>query len=104
MQTRTELQPKSPATKANYQFDFTDQLASGETISTQTVVASLYSGVDADPSQLIAGAATQSSGIVTQAIKKGLAGNIYQLTCTVTTSGNLTLQRSGLLAIVEGAQ
>lgn len=104
MQTRTELQPKSPATKANYQFDFTDQLASGETISTATVSVGVYSGEDADPSRLLAGATSQSSGVVTQAIKEGLAGNIYQLTCTVTTSANLALQRSGLLAIVEGAQ
>lgn len=81
-------------------FDFTAAMAAAETISTQVVAASVYSGVDADPSLLISGAASASGKIVSQTIAPTLSGNIYQLVCTITTSLSKTLKQSSYLAVV----
>jgi len=78
------------------QFDFSSLLAIGETISTQTVTASVYSGTDASPSNIISGAATVSGGIVTQLID---TTGTYELLAAVTTSAGQTLHLSGYLTI-----
>lgn len=94
------LQPKTPGTTEKVVFDFISHLAVGETISTQIVAATVWSGVDANPSAIVSGAATASGTKVTQAITGGVAGTIYKLVCTITTSGSQTLQMLGYLAIV----
>lgn len=94
-----DLPPKQPTASLNAVFDFISKLAIGETISTQVVVATVYSGTDAAPSGLISGAATASGTRVTQKIIGGTLGNIYQLTCTITTSAGQTLLLSAFLAI-----
>jgi hypothetical protein len=97
------LQPqdvKRPGETAPVTFDFTAQLGASETIATQAVVASVYSGVDANPSAIVSGAATASGKIVSQAITAGVSGVIYQLVCTITTSASKTLQKSSYLAVV----
>lgn len=83
-------------------FDFISDLAAGETISTQTVTASVYSGTDASPSGLISGSATASGTVVTQAVTAAgkTAGVIYELLCTITTSTSQTLKKAGYLALV----
>lgn len=81
-------------------FDFTAQLGAAETISTQTVTASIYSGVDANPSAIISGAASASGKIVSQSITAGVSGVVYQLVCAITTSLGKTLQQSSYLAVV----
>lgn len=87
------------------QFDFLSRLASGETISTQSVAASVYSGVDASPSAIINGAASVSgTTIVQQSITGGVLGCIYALLCTITTSLGQTIQMSTLLAIEPTTQ
>lgn len=82
------------------QFDFGTQLASGESISTQAVAATVWTGVDASPSAVISGSATASGSVVSQKATGGTAGNIYNLICTVTTSAGQTLKIVGLLAIL----
>ena len=81
-------------------FDFTSLLAASETISTQSVAATVYSGTDASPSNIVNGAASASGQIVTQSITAGTSGVTYALTCTITTSASQTLQLSGYLTIV----
>ena len=81
-------------------FDFSDLLAVGETISTQVVAATVYSGTDASPSSLISGSATASGAVVTQKVTAGTLGVIYELTCTITTSNSNTYLQVGLLAVV----
>ena len=81
-------------------FDFISLLASGETISTQVVAAAVWSGVDATPSSLISGSATASGTKVTQAVTDGVAGVIYKLTCTITTSAGQTLILIGYLPVL----
>jgi len=81
-------------------FDFGSLLAASETISTQTVAATVYTGTDASPSGVISGSATASGSVVSQKVTGGTAGNIYNLICTVTTSASQTLKIAGLLAIL----
>lgn len=94
------FQQKLTGETVNVQFDFASKLGVGETISTQTVAATVYSGTDASPSSIVSGSASKSGSVVTQAITAGTAGVIYQLVCTVTTSGGQTLQMAGLLAVM----
>lgn len=82
-------------------FDFSGELGASETISTQNVVASVYSGTDANPSAIIDGPASTVLKVVTQSITAGVVGVIYQLLCTVTTSLGRTFQKSSYLAIVS---
>lgn len=98
---RVEFPPKLSGEVYNVTFDFTSRLAVGETISTQTVAASVYSGTDSSPSSLISGSASASGAVVTQKITGGTIGVIYELKCTVTTSASQTLVLAGLLAVVS---
>lgn len=95
-----ELAPKLTGETKSYDFNFTSQLALGETISTQTVTATVYSGTDANPSGIISGAASASGAIVSQKITAGEEGVIYRLVCTITTSAGQTLPLAGFLAVV----
>jgi hypothetical protein len=84
-------------------FDFASLLAVGETLSTATVTAAVYSGTDASPSGLIFGAATISGSQVRQTLIGGVLGVTYVLTAQVTTSAGQTLQLSGYLAVMPAA-
>lgn len=77
-------------------------LAVGETISTKSVAATVYSGTDPTPSNVISGSATSSGAVVSQKITGigAVLGVIYDLVCTITTSAGQTLQCGGYLAIV----
>ena len=92
--------PKYSGETTTRTFDFTSQLAVGETISTQAVAATVYSGVDASPSSIINGSASASGAIVSQSITAGTEGVIYRLTCTITTSASQTLLMTAFLALI----
>lgn len=81
-------------------FNFTSLLAPTETISTQTVTATTYSGTDTSPSSIISGSASASGMVVSQKVTAGTLGVIYELLCTITTSLSQTLQLAGNLAVV----
>lgn len=100
MTTRIELPSKLLGETKTYYFDFASQLAAGETISSATVVATVYSGTDATPSNIISGSDSASGSIVSQLITAGTLGVIYELLCSATTSTGQVLQLCGLLAIV----
>lgn len=100
MSGRADLPAKLAGETKTYQFDFSSSLAAGETLSTQVVTASVYSGVDASPSSLISGVASSSGAVVSQKIAGGTLGVLYELLCTVTTSLGQTLLLSGYLAII----
>lgn len=82
-------------------FDFTGDLASGETISSATVTLSVYSGTDGSPAGNKSGGVTISGAQVSQKIKPVTAslGNIYQALCAAITSLSNTFQKAGLLAV-----
>lgn len=98
--SRLTLEPKYAAETKKQVFDFASLLAVGETISTQVVTAAVYSGTDASPSALISGSATASGTKVTQTITGGLAGVVYTITCSITTSLSQTLRLIGYLTIL----
>lgn len=75
-------------------------LGAGETISTQSVAASVYSGTDASPSSIISGSASASGAVVSQKITAGVVGVLYELACTITTSAGQTLVLTGYLAVL----
>jgi len=100
MSSRAILDPKLLGETKTITFDFTSSLAIGETISTQTVTASTYSGTDAVPSGVISGAASASGTVVSQKITGGVLGVMYELLCQITTSLGQTLQQSAFLAVV----
>ena len=81
-------------------FDFTSNLAIGETISTQVCTCAVWSGTDASPSSVISGSATASGTVVSQKLTGGVLGVMYNVTCTITTSAGQTLALQGLLAII----
>lgn len=83
-------------------FDFISQLGPTETLTGAVTTCSVYSGVDANPSAVIAAAATISGTQVIQPITNGVLGVIYELQCTVSTSSTppQTLSLVGYLAII----
>jgi hypothetical protein len=81
-----------------YAWDF--NLAAGETISTASCAATVFSGTDATPSALISGSSTISGAKVTQKLTDGTLGVIYQVLCTITTSLGQTLKLMSYIAIV----
>ena len=101
MSGRQGFDAKLVGETATVQFNFLARLAVGETISTAAVAASVYSGVDGSPSAIISGSASASGAIVSQNVTAGVAGVIYELTCTVTTSAGQTLQLVGLLPVTN---
>lgn len=99
----TTFQPKRAGETRLLNFDFTSILAVGETLSTEVVTATVYSGVDAAPSAVISGAASASGAVVSQLVTGGTEGVVYNLTCTVTTSLSQALKMHGFLAIYPEA-
>lgn len=97
---RTIFPPKKQGETVILTFDFISQLPAGVTISTQVVSAAVWSGVDANPSAVISGAASASGTKVTQKVTAGVAGCVYALLCTITTSDAQTLQMSAYLAVL----
>ncbi len=84
------------------QFDFTSILPSGDSITgTPTFTASVYSGTDANPGGIIVGGSTVIVGaVVSTKIQAGVLGVIYELLCSASTVGGLTLELAGYLAVV----
>lgn len=99
---RVTFAPLALGEKRTLSFSFLSALAVGETISTQSVAASVYSGTDATPAGTISGSASASGAVVSQLIDGTAAvlGVVYHLICTITTSAGQTLQAGGYLVIV----
>lgn len=103
MSSRTTFPPKLVGEVINLNFDFVSHLAVTETISTQSVTATVYSGVDVSPSSLVNGSATVSGTIVTQSITGGVAGVTYNLVCNITTSLSQTLDMTAMLSVLPNS-
>jgi hypothetical protein len=101
--SRIQFQPKLVGETGSYGFDFVSRLGASETISSSTVVVSVYSGVDASPASMLSGTTSNAGTQVTQKLTGGVAGVVYQVMCTIVTSAGQTLQLFGLLAVESGA-
>lgn len=101
MANRAVQPAKLPGTTKNYTWDFLSDMAPNETISTQVVTMSVYSGTDASPSSMISGIATvTNTSVVNQKLTAGVLGVIYEALCKVTTSLGQTLEQSSFIAVV----
>lgn len=97
MSQRVAFAPKPVAEKFDAVFDFSVDLPAGETI-TAVIAATLYSGTTGAAVPTL-GSSTISGGQATFAVSVGVAGNVYLLACTATTSGGQTLIRTGYLVV-----
>lgn len=85
---------KDPNDDIDVSFDWTDELAEGETISTATVTV--------DPSgELTIQPAVINGGLVSTRIAAGVLGKTYWLTFQITTSLGNTLNRKASQAVAD---
>jgi hypothetical protein len=98
---RVVLKSKKVGETLGYPIDFISTLAASEVISTAVVTASVYSGVDPNPSFIVLGTPTIQGTVVQQGITGGVLGTIYELLYAVTTSLNQLIEISAFLAIVS---
>lgn len=87
---------KDSAAALDFAFDWSDWLASGETISTQaiTVPTGITLGTGAK-------APSQSEGKVTYWLSGGTVGVSYVIQCTITTSAGRTDNRKMIVRVVD---
>jgi hypothetical protein len=78
---------KDPDAVLKYKFDWSDWLASGETISTHTITPE--AGITVDSSSI-----TDTNTSVTVTLSGGTAGNVYDVACLITTSDSQTDERT----------
>ena len=76
---------KDPQAKLDWGFDWSDWLASGETIVSYVITADTGITVEDD---------AESAGIVTVWLSGGTAGLSYKCACKITTSAGRTDERS----------
>ena len=76
-------------------FEFSEVLASGESLSTASCSVIVLDGTDASPSGLLSGSATITGTKVYQRVHNGTAGVTYRIIVTVTTSAGSTLVAVG---------
>lgn len=98
--SRVILEGKPPSEIVNEVFNFTSRLAVSETIGSASTVATVYSGTDSAPSDILYGNPTVSGAQVTQRVGGGTLGVVYQLVCTAVTSTGQQLKLTAFLPIV----
>jgi hypothetical protein len=76
---------KDPNAVLDYAFDWSDWLATGETISSHTITAETGITKDSD---------SESSGVVTIWLSGGTAGEYYDVACKIVTSASRTDERT----------
>lgn len=81
-------------------YEWTFSLPAGVTISSAVCSASVYSGTDSAPNNIISGSASISGAVVTQKLIAGTAGVIYLVLCSATLSNSTTLQLQSYIAVV----
>ena len=85
-------------------FDYTKQLATGETISTAVFSATVVKGTDASPDNIISGLATISGAVCSQLVVDGVNGVKYLIKCIATTSQSQKLHGLGYLTVTNAVK
>lgn len=80
------FQTKDPAAVVTLSFDCSGLLATGETITSASIVATTVFGTDTNPSAILSGLPTISGTTVKQVVQGGLDGRFYNLKLTFVTS------------------
>lgn len=83
---------KDPSEVLDYDVDWSNWLATGETISTSSFVVTAGITIDSD---------TNDSTIAKVWLSSGTAGNSYTVTNTITTSASRTAERSFVIDVQE---
>ncbi len=80
--------------------DFISKLQVGESILSAVATISVYSGIDSNPSAMLAGTPTVSGTVVNTLIAPTVVGCIYEVKILAVTSLGQTLVLTGYLAVV----
>lgn len=88
----TEPKLAGATTEVKPPFDFSSYLSVGEAILSATIIATVYSGMDASPSAILQGQPSIDGNRVRQMMTGGVKGCIYELLCSVETSLGQTLE------------
>ena len=83
---------KDPSAVLDYVFDWTEWLATGETITDHTITAD--TGITVDSS-------TEDTGKVTVWLSGGTAGQNYKVACKITTSAGRTDERTIWIKVTD---
>ena len=94
------IQEKTVGETHKVTFDFANQLEVGESVSSASVSAAVYSGTDSTPAAILSGGPSVASPQVSQKVTGGVAGTVYVVTCLATTSAGLTLCQYGYQAVL----
>jgi len=92
MSLRLQNPLKDPSAVLDYVFDWTEWLATGETIDNYTITAD--TGITVDSS-------TEDTGKVTVWLSGGTAGINYKVACLITTTAGRTDERTIWIKVVE---
>ena len=84
---------KDPEAILDFAFDWSDWLATSETISTRTIT--VPSGLTQSSTD------TESSGVVTVWLSGGTVGQIYDVECKIVTNASRTDERTMKIKVVE---
>lgn len=93
--------PKDPAAREFFSFEFRWQLASGETISSAVWTVTVLSGTDANPSAMLSGAAVIAGSRVSHLIIGGVVGVKYCIECKATTSAGQEIVLGDTLVVAD---
>jgi len=88
----TNQYTKDPSAVLDYAFDWTDWLATSETIANHTITAD--TGIVVDSS-------TENAGIVTVWLSGGTAGINYKVACLITTTAGRTDERTIWIKVTD---
>ena len=84
----------------SYIGDFRDVLVAGETITSQAVTVTVFSGDDTNPAHLLFQGITVHPGWIEQRIRLGIPGNIYSINFVIGTSLGNTYDKVTRLAVL----
>lgn len=89
---------KDPASVLDYTLDWTDWLKTGDTVTGNTVTVETISG---DSSPLALDSSSFTTTTTTAYLSGGTAGNIYNISYTITTDDGLTDSRNFRIKVLE---
>lgn len=81
---------------------FTFDLLEGDSVSSATVTATVWSGVDASPQSIVSTIFASGSDVRVK-LTGGTAGVIYQLTCDASTVGGYVYTQQAFLTVLGEA-
>lgn len=93
--------PKDPSEGIFYGHDFTELLASGETISSAAASMRVLAGTDASASSMLSGSPVITGSVVKHKVIGGVAGNSYMFGIAATTSTGQVFIESGTIKVKE---